>query len=71
VLFLRSTDRSIDIGGAVSTGALMIALLQIVVMIFLTPLLLGVMRQVRNRFEGRVGAGVAQVGSSRAVQFFL
>jgi formate hydrogenlyase subunit 4 len=44
----------------VNSDALMIALLQIVVMIFLTPILLGVMRQVRNRFEGRVGAGVLQ-----------
>jgi formate hydrogenlyase subunit 4 len=44
----------------VNFDALLLALLQIVVMVILTPLLLGVMRQVRNRLEGRVGAGVLQ-----------
>jgi formate hydrogenlyase subunit 4 len=44
----------------VNTNALLLALLQIIVMVFLTPLLIGLMRQVRNRLEGRVGAGVWQ-----------
>ena len=43
-----------------NTGAVLLALLQIVVMILLTPLLIGLMRQVRNRLEGRVGPGVGQ-----------
>lgn len=35
-------------------------LLQLVVVVAVSPLLIGVMRQVRARMEGRVGAGVAQ-----------
>jgi formate hydrogenlyase subunit 4 len=37
-----------------------LVLLQVVVAVAVTPLLLGVMRQVRSRLEGRVGAGVLQ-----------
>ena len=43
-----------------NTSAVLLALLQIIVMILLTPFLIGLMRQVRNRLEGRVGAGVGQ-----------
>jgi formate hydrogenlyase subunit 4 len=35
-------------------------LVQVVVMVALTPLLVGVMRQVRSRLEGRAGAGILQ-----------
>jgi formate hydrogenlyase subunit 4 len=44
----------------VNTSAVLLALLQIFVMILLTPFLIGLMRQVRNRLEGRIGAGVGQ-----------
>ncbi|MGV8849946.1 MAG: respiratory chain complex I subunit 1 family protein [Propionibacteriaceae bacterium] len=40
--------------------AVALVLGQIVVAVAVTPLLLGVMRQVRSRLEGRVGAGVLQ-----------
>jgi formate hydrogenlyase subunit 4 len=35
-------------------------LVQVVVMVAMTPLLVGVMRQVRSRLEGRAGAGILQ-----------
>ena len=38
----------------------MLAVAQVVAMVALSPLLVGVMRQVRARLEGRVGAGVLQ-----------
>jgi formate hydrogenlyase subunit 4 len=44
----------------VSAGAIVVAAIQVVVMTLLSPLLIGVMRQVRARLEGRVGAGVWQ-----------
>jgi formate hydrogenlyase subunit 4 len=44
----------------VSAGAVVLLLVQVVVMVALTPLLVGVMRQVRSRLEGRAGAGVLQ-----------
>ena len=40
--------------------AVVIALIQLVLFIFLAPVLIGVMRQVRARLEGRVGAGIWQ-----------
>jgi formate hydrogenlyase subunit 4 len=42
----------------VEAGILMAT--QVVVAVLLTPVLVGVMRQVRARLEGRIGAGVAQ-----------
>ncbi len=43
-----------------TTAAGVLALIQVVAMITLTPLLIGLTRQVRSRIEGRVGAGVLQ-----------
>ncbi len=40
--------------------ALAAIVVQVVLVVALTPLLIGVMRQVRARMEGRVGAGAAQ-----------
>jgi formate hydrogenlyase subunit 4 len=40
--------------------AALLVILQVAVAVAVTPLLLGVMRQVRSRLEGRVGAGVLQ-----------
>lgn len=40
--------------------AAVLAATQVVVMVALTPLLIGLMRQVRSRLEGRAGAGIAQ-----------
>ena len=39
---------------------MVLLLVQVVVMVALTPLLVGVMRQVRSRLEGRAGAGILQ-----------
>jgi formate hydrogenlyase subunit 4 len=44
----------------VNTGALVLTVVQVVAMVVLAPLLVGVMRQVRARMEGRAGAGVLQ-----------
>jgi len=44
----------------VNTHAGVLAGAQVVVMVALSPLLVGLMRQVRARLEGRVGAGVFQ-----------
>jgi formate hydrogenlyase subunit 4 len=44
----------------VNTGAAVLATVQVTVMVILSPLLVGLMRQVRARMEGRVGAGVLQ-----------
>ncbi|MDH6236576.1 NADH-quinone oxidoreductase subunit H [Cryobacterium sp. CG_9.6] len=41
-------------------SAIIIALVQVVLFVFLAPLLVGVMRQVRARVSGRVGAGIWQ-----------
>jgi formate hydrogenlyase subunit 4 len=41
-------------------GAVLLALVQVVVSVALAPVLIGVMRQVRARLEGRAGAGAAQ-----------
>lgn len=43
-----------------SASAIVVAAIQVVVMTLLSPLLIGVMRQVRARLEGRAGAGVLQ-----------
>ncbi len=43
-----------------STGAAVLATVQVIAMIILTPLLIGLMRQVRSLLEGRAGAGVLQ-----------
>lgn len=40
--------------------ALILAVVQIIVMIVATPFLVGLMRQVRAKLEGRQGAGIAQ-----------
>ncbi len=40
--------------------AIIIALVQVVLFVFLAPLLIGVIRQVRARIEGRAGAGIWQ-----------
>lgn len=40
--------------------AALLAITQVVVMVVLTPLLIGLMRQVRSRLEGRAGPGIAQ-----------
>jgi formate hydrogenlyase subunit 4 len=44
----------------VNVGAIVLAAVQVIVMVVLSPLLVGLMRQVRARMEGRVGAGVGQ-----------
>lgn len=41
-------------------GAIVIAVVQLVLFVFLAPLLIGVIRQVRSRLEGRAGAGIWQ-----------
>ncbi|MDJ0349354.1 NADH-quinone oxidoreductase subunit H [Cryobacterium sp. PH29-G1] len=41
-------------------SAIIIALVQVVLFVFLAPLLMGVIRQVRARIEGRVGVGIWQ-----------
>ncbi len=41
-------------------AAIVIALVQVVLFVFLAPLLIGVIRQVRARIEGRAGAGIWQ-----------
>lgn len=41
-------------------AAVLIALVQVVLFVVLAPLLVGVMRQVRSRLEGRVGSGIWQ-----------
>ncbi|MDA8435284.1 MAG: NADH-quinone oxidoreductase subunit H [Actinomycetales bacterium] len=43
-----------------NAGALVLVVVQVAVMVVLSPLLVGVMRQVRARMEGRAGAGVLQ-----------
>ena len=43
-----------------NAGAVSLAVLQVVVMVVVSPLLVGVMRQTRARLEGRAGAGVLQ-----------
>jgi formate hydrogenlyase subunit 4 len=44
----------------VSGGATVLAIVQVVALVILTPLLIGLMRQVRSVLEGRAGAGVLQ-----------
>jgi len=44
----------------VNASAAILAICQVVVLVVLSPLLLGLMRQVRARLEGRVGAGIGQ-----------
>ena len=41
-------------------GAIIIAVVQLVLFVFLAPVLIGVIRQVRARLEGRAGAGIWQ-----------
>ena len=43
-----------------NAGALVLVVVQVAVMVVLSTLLVGVMRQVRARMEGRAGAGVLQ-----------
>ncbi|MGA8247511.1 MAG: NADH-quinone oxidoreductase subunit H [Nocardioides sp.] len=43
-----------------NTSAAILSACQIVVLVVLSPLLVGLMRQVRARLEGRVGAGIGQ-----------
>jgi len=44
----------------VNASAVVLATCQVVVLVVLSPLVTGVMRQVRARLEGRVGAGIGQ-----------
>jgi formate hydrogenlyase subunit 4 len=44
----------------VNASAAVLASCQVVVLVVLSPLLVGLMRQVRARLEGRVGAGIGQ-----------
>jgi formate hydrogenlyase subunit 4 len=44
----------------VNVSAAVLAVCQVVVLVVLSPLLVGLMRQVRARLEGRVGAGIGQ-----------
>jgi formate hydrogenlyase subunit 4 len=44
----------------VNTSAAVLAAGQVVALVVLSPLLVGLMRQVRARLEGRVGAGIGQ-----------
>jgi len=44
----------------VNAAAAVLAICQVVVLVVLSPLLVGLMRQVRARLEGRVGAGIGQ-----------
>jgi formate hydrogenlyase subunit 4 len=44
----------------VSAGAVVLLIVQVTVMVALTPLLVGVMRQVRSRLEGRAGPSILQ-----------
>jgi formate hydrogenlyase subunit 4 len=44
----------------VNRDATILAATQVIVMVALTPLLIGLVRQVRSRLEGRVGAGLLQ-----------
>ena len=43
-----------------NVSAAVLAVCQVVVLVALSPLLVGLMRQVRARLEGRVGAGIGQ-----------
>ena len=43
-----------------NAGAATLAVVQVVVMVMVSPLLVGLMRQTRARLEGRAGAGVLQ-----------
>ena len=45
---------------ATDVSAIVIALVQVVLFVFLAPLLMGVIRQVRATIEGRAGAGIWQ-----------
>ena len=59
-LLVRRARRRPRAGGPVNAEAGVLAVAQVVAMVALSPLLVGVMRQVRARLEGRVGAGVLQ-----------
>ncbi len=43
-----------------TADAVVLSSLQMIVMVVLTPMLIGLMRQIRARLEGRVGAGIWQ-----------
>ena len=43
-----------------NASAAVLAICQVIVLVVLSPLLVGLMRQVRARLEGRVGAGIRQ-----------
>jgi formate hydrogenlyase subunit 4 len=45
---------------AVNGGATVVASAQVLVLVAVSPLVVGLMRTVRARLEGRVGAGIAQ-----------
>jgi formate hydrogenlyase subunit 4 len=47
-------------GPTASLGAVLVVLIQLLVVVTGAPLLIGLMRQVRARLEGRAGAGVGQ-----------
>ncbi|MDQ1248471.1 MAG: hypothetical protein QG597_2844 [Actinomycetota bacterium] len=50
-------------------GAIVLIALQVVVMLALAPVIVGVMRQIRARLEGRVGAGIWQPWRDLRKQF--
>jgi formate hydrogenlyase subunit 4 len=56
-------------GPGVSVGSLLAVVLQLAVVVVGAPLLLGAMRQVRSRLEGRAGAGVGQPWRDLRKQF--
>src|SRR5664279_1311389 len=58
-VLLRSTGAG-PRGGDAAMIAAFLVILQVLVATAITPLLVGVMRQVRARMEGRVGAGLLQ-----------
>ncbi len=59
-LLLRRAAGRARGGDPVNTGVAILVTVQVTAMVVLTPLLVGLMRQVRARLEGRVGAGVLQ-----------
>jgi formate hydrogenlyase subunit 4 len=46
------------VAGGVNLPAVTVALSQVAVLVVLSPLLIGLMRTVRARLEGRVGGGL-------------
>jgi formate hydrogenlyase subunit 4 len=55
--------------GEVTVGSTLAVAAQVVLLVVMAPLLIGAMRQVRSRLEGRVGAGVGQPWRDLRKQF--